>query len=147
MGIRGILETRRCIQHTHRKRRKANLARIHATSALHSSRPRFLRNTSRRNLSLTQNRKTHQTSIRIPCSWAGHHLHRLHLAWKHLFHGNDRCERRHGAHPPSHATHCAPKRTATLVRAELPAACRPIGYSTRSTTCLISCKSAEYLKT
>ena len=38
VGIRGILETRRCIQHTHRKCRKANLARIHATPALHSSR-------------------------------------------------------------------------------------------------------------
>ena len=72
LGVRelswGFEETRRCIQHTHRKCRKANLARIHATPALHSSRPRFLRDASRRNLSLTQNGKTHQTPIRIPCS-------------------------------------------------------------------------------
>ena len=39
------------------------------------------------------------------------------------------------------------RRAATLVRARLPTACRPIGYSTRSTTCLIPCKSEECLKT
>lgn len=49
VGIRGILETRRRIQHTNRKRHEADLARIHATSTLHSSRPRFLRDASRRN--------------------------------------------------------------------------------------------------
>lgn len=53
------------------------------------SRSCFLRDTSRRNLSLAQNRKAHQTPIRILRFWRGYYLHRLHLARKHLFHGND----------------------------------------------------------
>lgn len=38
---------------------------------------------------LTQNWETHQTPIRIPCSWAGHCFHRLHLAQRYLFYGDN----------------------------------------------------------
>ena len=132
LGLRGVVEARGSLQHAHRKRHEAHLARLNGAPSLRHTGARVLRIQPERDIPFAQDRQANQAPVRVPRARAGHHPHRLHVEGRCLFNGHHRGERRHGTHPPPHASHREAGGAAALARPGLHGAGGPIVDPPRS---------------
>lgn len=79
MGVRGILEAGCRVQHAHRERRQAHMARLHGAPPLRAPGACFLRIQPERDIPFAQDRQANQAPVRVPRARARRHPHRLHV--------------------------------------------------------------------